>query len=82
MTRTLACHLVAGRPGSESGHLHGGPGTASDWRSGLWVVEVIVELDLIAAEVVLMVAEVALVAAEVALVAAEVALEVAKVASC
>jgi hypothetical protein len=34
------------------------------WRSGLWVVEVIVELALIAADVVLMVAEVALVAAE------------------
>ena len=56
-TRMPACHLLAGRPGSEAGHLYGGQGTASDWRSGLWVVEVVVELALIAAEVVLMVAE-------------------------
>jgi hypothetical protein len=41
--RTPACHLLAGRPGSEAAHLYGGQGTASDWRSGLWV-EVVAEV--------------------------------------
>ncbi len=71
--RTPACLLLAGRPGSEPGHRYRGPGTASDWRSGLWVVEVVVELALIVAEVVLVVAEVAFVAAQVALEVAKVA---------
>jgi hypothetical protein len=76
-TRTLACHLPAGRPESKAGHLYGGPGKASDRRSSLWVVEVVVELALM---VVLMVAKVALVAADVALVIAELAFVAAEVA--
>jgi hypothetical protein len=42
----------------EDGHLYGGRGTASDLRSGLWVVEVLSEVALVVAEVDLVVAEV------------------------